>query len=174
MHQGVGQYRVHYDTVPRLRTILDSWNIVHFIEFFIVFYELGLILNPFRSCLKVFKRHWGSVSAFRSYPTICIGEKLILDGWVSSPFYFMIWGQCYLFRCSVKVFKRHWSSVSLFWRYWTICSGGNETFDGSVSSWSYFMILVGFILHLFRCCLKVLKRHWGSVSPFRSYPTICI
>jgi len=48
-------------------------------EFSILFDDLGLILYLFRGCLKVFKRYWSSVSPFRSYPTICIGEKLILD-----------------------------------------------------------------------------------------------
>ena len=48
-------------------------------KFFILFYDLGLILYLFRCSMKVFKRHWGSMSPFRSDPTICVGQKLILD-----------------------------------------------------------------------------------------------
>jgi len=49
-------------------------------KFSILFDDLGLILHLFRYCLKVSKRYQGSVSLFTSYPTICIGGKLILDG----------------------------------------------------------------------------------------------
>jgi len=99
-------------------------------EFSILFDDLGLILYLFRGCLKVFKRYWSSVSPFRSYPTISIGGKLILDGSVSSPFYLMILGLFFIYSEGAWRFSRdtgvpcpHWEVIqqSLLgesW-YWT-------------------------------------------------------
>ena len=96
----------HYDTVPRLWIVLDWGNIVYFSKFFIVFYELGPIPNPFRSCWKVFKRYWGSVSVFRSYPRICSGGHETFDRSVSSSFYFMILGSFFIYSDGVWRFSR--------------------------------------------------------------------
>jgi len=75
-------------------------------KFSMLFYDLGLILYLFRCSMKVFKRYYSSVSPFRSYRTICIGEKLILDGWVSSPCYFMILGSFFIYSDTVWTFSR--------------------------------------------------------------------
>ena len=140
------------DTVPRLQTVLDWGNIVCFSEFFIVFYELGLILNPFRYCLEVFKRRWGSVFLFRIFNNLYC-RKLILDRWVKFSILFDDLGLIlYLFRCSMKVFKRHWGSVSPFRSYPTICIGENQTLDGWVSSPFNLMILGSFFIYSDTVC----------------------
>ena len=75
-------------------------------KFSILFYDLGLILHLFRWCLKVFKRHWSSMSPFRSYPRICSGGNETFDRSVSSPSYFIILGSFFIYSDGAWRFSR--------------------------------------------------------------------